>query len=41
MDACDKVNDDPEDGAKNAISAVTKRLNIDNANVQIYSLIVS
>lgn len=35
---CDKVNEDPEDGAKWAVSAVSKRLEMSNANVQLFSL---
>lgn len=35
---CDKVNDDPEDGAKRAVSAVSKRLEMNYANVQLYAL---
>lgn len=40
LDVCDKVNEDPEDGARNAMAAVMKRLNQNSANVQIYTLIV-
>lgn len=41
MDVCDKVNDDPENGAKDAVSILQTRLEGDSANQQIYSLIVS
>lgn len=38
LDVCDKVNDDPEDGSKNAVKACSKRLETSNANVQLYTL---
>lgn len=40
LNVCDKVNADHENGAKNAILALQKRLAHRNANVQLYSLSV-
>ena len=41
LNVCDKVDADTENGAKNAILSVQKRLGHRNANVQLYSLSVS
>ncbi|KAG5364801.1 Class E vacuolar protein-sorting machinery protein [Yarrowia sp. E02] len=38
LDVCDEVNHDPENGAKNVIVSVTKRLNKKYANTQLYAL---
>lgn len=38
IDVCDCVNDDPENGASNAIAAITKRLQVNNANILLRSL---
>lgn len=38
LDVCDEVNNDPENGAKNVITSVTKRLNKKFANTQLYAL---
>lgn len=38
LDVCDEVNADPENGAKNVITSVTKRLNKKFANTQLYTL---
>ncbi|ORY81388.1 hypothetical protein BCR37DRAFT_380273 [Protomyces lactucae-debilis] len=35
---CDKVDADPQDGARHAVAAVQKRLGHRNANVQLYAL---
>lgn len=40
MDVCDKVNDDPENGSRNAIRIVSQRLLGHNANQQIYTLVL-
>jgi len=38
LNLCDKVNDEGEQGARNVIAALLKRLMHRNANVQLYSL---
>lgn len=38
---CDKVDADNEDGARNAVTAIQKRLGHRNATVQLHSLSVS
>lgn len=40
MDVCDKVNDDPENGAKRAIDIIQNKLQTNVANRQIYSLVL-
>lgn len=40
LNVCDRVDNDNENGARNAISAIQKRLGHRSANVQLYSLSV-
>lgn len=41
LGVCDKVDSDTENGARNAIIAIQKRLGHRNANVQLFSLSVN
>ncbi|CAG7851736.1 Class E vacuolar protein-sorting machinery protein hse1 [Serendipita indica DSM 11827] len=41
LNLCDKVTDEGEQGARNVIAALLKRLTHRNANVQLYSLAVA
>ncbi|KAK9365356.1 hypothetical protein V1509DRAFT_633457 [Lipomyces kononenkoae] len=38
LEVCDLVNDSPEDGSKDAVNALQKRLSHRSANVQLYAL---
>lgn len=40
LGVCDRVDADPENGARNAILAIQKRLSHRNANVQLFALSV-
>ncbi|KAK9320664.1 hypothetical protein V1517DRAFT_328666 [Lipomyces orientalis] len=41
LEVCDKVNDSPEDGPRDAVSALQRRLAHRSANVQLYALTVA
>ncbi|KAK9247235.1 hypothetical protein V1506DRAFT_532716 [Lipomyces tetrasporus] len=41
LEVCDKVNDSPEDGPKDAVNALQRRLAHRSANVQLYALTVA